>query len=238
MDDVRAQLTRHGTLRAGINMANMLLVTGRTPAGDPAGVAPDMAKEIAARLGVAVAFVPYPNPGTLADAAAADAWDICLIGAEPSRAETIAFTAAYVEIEATYLVPPGSPLQAVADVDRPGVRIAVTARSAYGLWMERNIKYAQLVQLPSLDAATERFIADKLDAMAGLRPRLILDAAALPGSTILPGRFTSVQQAVGTPRANSAAAGFLGEFVADAKRSGLVAELIARHRVVGLTVAA
>ncbi|MBP6816088.1 MAG: transporter substrate-binding domain-containing protein, partial [Burkholderiaceae bacterium] len=125
---VVSQLAPTGVLRAGINLSNFLLVTGRTPAGDPAGVSPDMAAAIAADLGVPLRLVPYKSPGELADAAGTGAWDIGLIGAEPARAEKIAFTPAYVEIEATYLVPAGSPLQSVAEVDRTGVRIAVAAR--------------------------------------------------------------------------------------------------------------
>src|SRR6185312_16275956 len=99
---VKVELAPTGVLRAGINLSNFLLVTGKSAAGDPEGVAPDMAREIAARLGVPVKYVPYKTPGELADMAGKDAWDIGLIGAEPQRAETIAFTAAYVEIEATY----------------------------------------------------------------------------------------------------------------------------------------
>jgi polar amino acid transport system substrate-binding protein len=237
MDRVRAELAPHGVLRAAINLGNFLLVTGRTPSGDPAGVAPDMAAEIAGRLGVAVAYVPYPRPGDVADAAGTDTWDICLIGAEPARAETIAFTSAYVEIEASYLVPAGSPLTTIEEVDRPGMRIAVTARSAYDLWLERNIKHAGLVRSPSLDGAYEQFVRDGLDALAGLRPRLLLDAAKLPGSRILPGQFTAVQQAVGTARRNEHGAAFLRGFVEEAKASGLVAGLIERHHVAGLSVA-
>ena len=107
--DVKSELAPTGVLRAGINLSNFLLVTGKSAAGDPEGVAPDMAREIAARLGVPVKYVPYKTPGELADMAGTGAWDIGLIGAEPQRAEKIAFTAAYVEIEATYLVPAGSP---------------------------------------------------------------------------------------------------------------------------------
>ena len=135
--DVIAELAPTGVLRAGINMSNFLLVTGKSETGDPQGVSPDMAAEIARRLGVPLKLVPFKSPGELADVAGKDAWDIGLIGAEPQRAETIAFTPAYVEIEATYLVPAGSPIKSIADVDRPGVRIAVTGRSAYGLWLDR-----------------------------------------------------------------------------------------------------
>src|ERR1041385_9217695 len=136
---VVAELAPKGVLRAGINLSNFLLVTGRSANGDPEGVSPSMARAIADRLGVPVKYVPFPKPGELADAVGTDTWDIGLIGAEPQRAEKIAFTAAYVEIEATYLVPAGSKLLGIAEVDRPGVRISVFGRSAYGLWLERNI---------------------------------------------------------------------------------------------------
>jgi polar amino acid transport system substrate-binding protein len=231
--EVVSELAPTGVLRAAINMGNFLLVTGRTAAGDPEGVAPDMAREIASRLGVPLTYVPYARPGDLADAAESGVWDIGLIGAEPARAEKIAFTSAYVEIEATYLVPAGSPLKTVAEVDRAGVRIAVTARSAYDLWLERNIEHARLVRSEGGDATFKQFVDDKLDALAGLRPRLLEDVEKLPGARILDGQFTAVQQAVGTARKNTAGAAFLRDFVEEAKKSGLVASLIERHQVVG-----
>lgn len=236
--DILAQLAPTGVLRAGINMGNFLLVTGRSDNGDPEGVSPGMARAIADRLGVPVRYVAYPRPGELADAVGGDAWDIGLIGAEPQRAEKIAFTAAYAEIEATYLVPAGSPISSLAEVDRPGVRIAVTARAAYDLWLERNIRHATLLRTDSIDSAFRRFVDEGLEVLAGLRPRLLTDAEALPGSRILDGQFTAVQQAIGTARGNTAGAAFLRDFVEEAKASGLVASLIARHQVRGLSVAA
>jgi polar amino acid transport system substrate-binding protein len=234
--EVVSELAPTGVLRAGINLSNFLLVTGRSTSGDPEGVAPDMAREIATRLGVPIKYVPYKTPGELADMVGTDAWDIGLIGAEPQRAEKIAFTAAYCEIEATYLVPAGSPLKTVADVDKAGVRIAVTGRSAYGLWLDRNIKSATLVRSDTLDSAFDQYVRDNLDALAGLRPRLLSDVKKLPGARILDGQFTAVQQAIGTGRKNAAAAAYLRKFVEDAKASGLVARLIERHKVVGLSV--
>src|SRR5438270_5251375 len=215
--DVIAELAPTGVLRAGINLGNFLLVTGTSPTGDPEGVAPDMAREITTRLGVPIKYVPFKTPGELADAAESAVWDVGLIGAEPQRAETIAFTAAYAEIEATYLVPAGSPLRTIADVVAAGVRIAVTGRSAYGLWMDRNIRHAELVRSDTLDSAHEQFVRDRLDALAGLRPRLLSDVEKLPGWRIIDGRFTSVQQAVGTARKNAAGAAFLCDFVEEAK---------------------
>jgi polar amino acid transport system substrate-binding protein len=234
---VIAQLAPTGVLRAGINMSNFLLVSSRGPAGEPEGVSPDMARAVAAALGVPLRLVRFPKPGELADAVDADAWDIGLIGAEPQRAEKIAFTAAYAEIEATYLVPAGSPITSLEEVDRPGIRIAVAARSAYDLWLARNIHQATLMRADGLDAAFELFRDAGLDVLAGLRPRLLTEVETLPGARILPGRFTAVQQAIGTRRANTEAAAFLAGFVEEAKSSGLVARLIERHGVRGLSVA-
>jgi polar amino acid transport system substrate-binding protein len=228
-----AELAPTGALRAAINMGNFLLVTGKDPSGDPSGVSPDMAAAVAARLGVPVAYVPYAKPGELADDAESNRWDIGNIGAEPQRAEKISFTAAYCEIEATYLVPAGSPIRSVAEVDRPGKRVAVTARSAYCLWLENNLKHAQLLQFNSADEAVKRFVDDKMDAYAGLRPGLLALVRDQAGSRILDGQFAAVQQAVGTPKKNAAGFAFLRDFVEEAKRSGLIASLIKRHGVEG-----
>ncbi len=231
--DIVCELAPSGTLRAGINMANILLVTGSTSAGEPTGVAPDMACEIADRLGVAVSFVPFVSPGEVADAVGSDAWDIALIAAEPARAESIVFSTAYVEIEATYLVPASSSFRLVENVDRPGVRIAVSDRSAYDLYLTRSLKHAELHRAKGLKGAFDLFVDQELDALAGLRPALIGNAEKLPGVRVLNGRYTTVQQAVGTKPENTAAAAFLQEFVAEAKESGLVARLIERHGVEG-----
>jgi polar amino acid transport system substrate-binding protein len=235
--DIIADLAPTGVLRAAINLSNFLLVTKTDWTGAPVGVAPDLAHEVANRLGVPVQYVPFKTPGELADMAGKDVWDIGLIGAEPQRAETITFTAAYVEIEATYLVPAGSKLKTLADVDTAGVRVAVMGRSAYGLWLDRNIKHAELVRSQTIDSSYQQFVSDKLDALAGLRPRLISDVEKLPGARILDGKFMAVQQAIGTSPKNHAGAAFLRDFVEEVKASGLVAQLIERHNVRGLSVA-
>lgn len=233
-----AALAPTGTLRAAINLSNFLLVTGKGNDGNPEGVSPDMARELAKRLGVGLELLRFKTPGEIADAGGSGVWDVGNIGAEPARAESIAFTAAYCEIEATYLVPAGSTITTIEDVDQPGRRIASAARSAYDLWLERNIHRAELVQVTGLDGSFDAFVDQKLDALAGLRPRLITDVLRLPGARILDGRFTAVQQAMGTPLGrDDAGFAYLQAFVEDAKASGLVASFINKHNVVGLTVA-
>ena len=238
LTEIRNQLAPTGVLRAGINLSNFLLVTGRTSSGDPEGVSADMARELAARLEVPVEFVLFDTPGELADAAVDDSWDIGNIGAEPERAKTIAFTAAYVEIEATYLVPAGLAIQSIDAVDREGIRIGVYGRSAYGLWLSDNICHAELVRKDSHDACLDLLAEYKIDVLAGLRSQLVKDVAKFPGARVLEGQFTAVQQAIGTKPERELAVKYLAEFVEQAKASGLVARLIEKHGVEGqLTVA-
>lgn len=231
--DARSELTLPGTLRVGINLGNILLVTGSGPAGEPQGVAPDLAAALAERLGVAVSYVTFATPGELADGLERNQWDIGLIAVEPKRAEKIAFCDAYVEIEATYLVPKNSPLRSIGDVDRPGVRIAVSDRAAYDLYLSRSLKHAELCRAKGLPGAFELFVTEQLDALAGLAPALRENAASLPGSRVLEGRYTSVRQAVGTKPQNAALKAFVERFIAEAKESGLVARLIEKHGVEG-----
>jgi polar amino acid transport system substrate-binding protein len=238
LDQARAELAPTGVLRAAVNMSNFLLVTGSTPTGDPAGVSPDLARAVADRLGVPLSLVPFKNPGELADAAEQDVWDIGNIGAVAERAKTITFSPAYAEIEATYLVPRDSPFDHIDQVDQEAVRIALYERSAYGLWLSDNIRHAKLIMADGLDASFDLFVEQKLDALAGLRPRLIDDVQKLPGARILDGRFAAVQQAIGTKPERVLGAAFLRDFVEEVKANGLIAELINKHGVVGrLTVA-
>ncbi len=233
-----AALAPRGVLRAAINLSNFLLVTGRDDDGLPTGVSPDMARELARRLGVEIELAGYRSPGDLADDAVRDAWDVGNIGAEPARAETIAFTGAYCEIECTYLVPPRSPLTSIEDVDQPGRRVASAPRAAYDLWLERNLRHAELVRSAGLGGSFDLFVDEGLDALAGLRPGLLKDAARLPGSRVLDGRFSSVQQAMGAPRGRGDVGyAYLWAFVEEMKASGFVADRIAAHGVVGLSVA-
>jgi polar amino acid transport system substrate-binding protein len=233
----KAELAPTGKLRVGVNLGNFLLVNKDAATGTLRGIVPDLAQELGRRIGAQVELVTFAGAGETADGAQKGAWDVAFIGAEPQRAEQIAFTTAYLEIPATYLVPAGSAIRSLGDVDRPGIRIAVSARSAYDLFLSRNLKHAQLVRAEGIPASYELFVSQKLDVLAGLLPRLSSDVARLPGARVLEGKFTAVQQAVGTPKARTQAADWLRGFVTDIKASGLVAQLIERHKARGVTVA-
>ena len=231
--EIQTELSSNGVLRAAINMSNFLLVTDKTKEGTPIGVSPDMAKELANKLDLQLKLIPYDTPGEIADDAENDNWDICNIGAEPQRAEKINFSAAYAEIQATYLIPPNSKLQNISEVDIAGNKIAVASRTAYGLWLERNIHNAELIQVEGVGNSFDVFSNENLDALAGLRPALIDDVKKIPGSKILEGQFMSVQQAIGTSNKNIKSSIYIAKFVEEMKKNGYVQKLIDKHNVNG-----
>jgi len=234
---IRSELAPSGKLRVGLNHGNFLLVTAGSSATDPRGVAPDIARELGKRVGVPVEFIKFESAGKLGDGVKTGAWDVAFLGNEPQRAAEIAFSSAYLEIPSTYLVPAGSPIRSIDEVDREGVRIAVAEQSAYGLYLARTIKHAKLITTQGLDSSFDVFVSQKLEALAGLKPRLLTDVQKLPGARILDGQFTGVQQSIGIPKNREASARFLRAFVEEVKASGLVAEAISRNGAQGVTVA-
>ena len=237
LDTVISELAPTGILRVGINLANFLLVSGRKVNGDPDGIAPDLAVAIAEDLDVDICYVCFETPRELADAVVDQSWDIGLIGFEPARAQLIDFTAAYIQIESTYLVFKESDIETISDVDRDGVEIAVAAGTAYDLYLTRRLKNAKLVRAHGLEGAFNLFSRERLDALAGLRPGLLGNAKTLDNTKILDGGFTMVQQAIGIPARRTIGYSYLCAYVEDAKASGFIAELISRHDVEGISVA-
>ena len=235
--DVKQELAPSGKLRVGLNYGNFLLVLKDSADGSPNGIAPDLGRELGKRLGVPVEFVKFPEAGQLADGVRDDRCDVGFLGAEPQRANEIAFTKAYLEIPVTFLVPPGSKIRSIAEVDQQGVRIAVSDRSAYDLYLSRTIKNATLVRAKGIEGSYQLYLKDKLEVLAGLKPRLVSDAEKVPGSRVLDGQVTGVQQACGTTKKRVAGAKYLSEFIEDIKRSGLVAKTIDKHGVRGVSVA-
>jgi polar amino acid transport system substrate-binding protein len=234
---IRSDLAPAGKVRAGINYGNFILATKDAATGESRGAAVDLARELAQRLGVPFEIVAHDTVAALVDAAKTGAWDIAFLGSDPVRETVMSFTAAYLEIEATYLVAAASPLRAVAEVDRAGVRVAAPARANYELFLSRNLKNAQLVQAPSADAAFDLLVTGTVDALAGLKQALIGYADRLPGSRMLDGRFMAVQQSIAVPKGRDAGLTYLRGFVEEAKASGLVARAIERTGARGVSVA-
>jgi len=234
---VRSDLAPAGALRVGINYGNFILATRDAATGESRGVAIDLTRELAGRLGVRVEIVAYDSVAVMVEAAPTNTWDIAFLGSDPAREKLIDFTAAYLEIEATYLVRGDSPLRAAADVDRPGMRVAAPSKANYELFLSRNLKQAKLVSTQGGEEAFRLLTTGEVDALAGLTQALSTLNAKLPGSRMLDGRFMAVQQSIGVPRGRAAGLAYLRGLVEEAKASGLVARAIAATGARGVSVA-
>jgi polar amino acid transport system substrate-binding protein len=223
--DVVKDLAPTGTLRAGINLGNMVLAQTDEKTGEPKGITVDLARELGRRLGVPVELVRFDAAGKTFEGLKAGALDIVFLAIEPVRAAEVAFTAPYVIIEGVYLVPKDSALKAVGDVDRAGVRVGVNKGSAYDLFLTRTLKAAQLVRG---DSGIDLFVNDKLDAAAGVKQPLVEYAKTNPTVRVMDGRFMEIQQAMGTPVGRDAGAKYLRQFVEEMKASGFVADALKR----------
>jgi polar amino acid transport system substrate-binding protein len=221
--EVVKDLAPTGKLRAAINLGNPVLAQGTPQA--PSGVTVDLARELARRAGLPLELVPFDGAGKVFEAAKAGAWDIAFLAIEPVRAAEIAFTAPYVIIEGVYMVPVGSALKSVAEVDSAGVRIAVNKGSAYDLFLTRTLKHAQLVRGES---GIDVFNSDKLEVAAGVKQPMAAYAKTDPNVRLIDGRFMEIKQAMGTPRPREVAARYLATFVEEMKASGFVAEALKR----------
>ena len=218
-----------GKIRAAINLSNVVLAHGNG-ANPPTGITPDLANELGRRLSVPVELVAFTSAGKVFEAANSGAWDIAFLAIEPKRADELEFTAPYVIIEGTYMVPANSPLQKVEDVDRPGKRIGVTQGAAYDLFLTRSLQHATLVRgKEGMDGVVESF-ASGIDAIGGVRQALEGYARSDAGVRVMDGRFMEIRQAMAASKGRKAGATYLHAFIEDAKASGFVAEAIARHK--------
>jgi polar amino acid transport system substrate-binding protein len=234
---VRADIAPNGRIRAGINYGNAILAQKDEASGESSGVAIDLAREIAGRLTVPVEFVAFETAGALVDGATSGAWDIAFLGSEPAREKVMSFTPAYLEIEATYLVPRDSTLQTASEADRDGVTVAAPARANYQLFLERTLQRAKLTIASNGTEAVELLTSGQVDALAGLKEGLIGLAERLDNVRMLDGRFMAVQQSIGVAKGHDAGLAFLTSVVEEAKASGMVARAIEKTGARGVSVA-
>jgi len=234
---VIADLAPTGELRAAINFGNPVLAAKDSTTGAPAGISADLARELARRLGVAIAFVPYDAAGRVVEGLKSAAWDVCFLAIDPLRAADISFTPPYVVIEGVYLVADASPVRSIADVDRKDARVGVIVGSAYDLYLSRELVHAKIVRAASAETVIDLWHAHEIDTIAGVKPQLEADARRVPGLRMLPGRFMAINQAMGTPRGRDAGAAYLHAFIVEMKASDFIKEAFVRNRIEGASMA-
>ena len=225
----RADLAPTGTLRVGINYGNFAVATKDPATGELRGVAVDLIQEVGRRAGVPVQMTGWPGAAPVLEGLINGTLDVGYIAYDVSRESSVSFTRSYFEVEGTYLVPAGSPFRSIADVDREGVRIGVSAKSAYESYLGRTLKHARLVGAPGVPATAELLYSGKVDAMAGQKHRLVAAGRKLPGSRVLDGSFQTVRQTLAMPRGREAGIQYLREFIEEAHASGFIARSREKH---------
>jgi polar amino acid transport system substrate-binding protein len=231
-----ADLAPTGKLRAVINLGNAVLAK-KEANGEPGGVSVDIARELSRRLGVPAELVTVTSAAQSVETLKAGRADVGFFAIDPARGVDTMFTGPYVQIEGSYLVRNDSPLRSNDQVDRDGIRVAVGNKSAYDLYLTRELKRAKLERVTTSQEVVNHFLAHRLDVAAGVKQQLELDAKRVPGVRLLPGRFMVINQAMGMRLGREAGARYLTEFVEDIKATGFVAQALRRHGIEGAAVA-
>lgn len=233
-DDADARLVSKGELRAALIASNPVLVT-RGADGQFGGVSVELARALAAKLGVPVRLMPYENPARYNESLGKDEWDVGLAARDPSRAEYLAFSDVFMEVDNGFVARPGLSLKTADEVDRAGIKVAVAQGSAPDGFLTRTLKNAEIVRVPGgLGPAREVLAAGRADVYGEnvhLAHRIATD---LPGATVLDGRFNLVQMSIAVQKQNAAALARVNDFVRDAKRDGLIGQAIARASLRGV----
>lgn len=231
IETISKKLVPTGVLRVGINMSNFLLINGKDSDGLPDGVSPDIGKRLARELNVECKLIQFKKPGLLADAVDEDMWDIGNIACEKERSKTIDFTNPYVNIDANFMFRKKDNLKTNDDINLPGIKIAVLERSAYDLWLTENFKNVELIRVNTIEESHQLFREDKVNVLAGLKPKLIEEIKTNNDFQIINSPFTYIKQSIGIKKGNPEILDFLNKFITNLIKEGYVENLLKKHNV-------
>jgi len=235
--EARQALAPTGTLRVGLQLGSPHNVTRDSTSGEMKGVGFDLGKELARRLGVPLEPVLYPSVGALLDNGKTGAWDVAFVGFSPARAKEWDFTALHLEMEFGYLIPGGSSISTMADVDRPGIRVAVQEKSQPEIFLSRTLKNAVVVRASSLAGTLEMLKSGSADVIFSIKPSLFEASSQVPGSRVLDDRPGVDPHAMVMPKGRGPGMVYARQFIEDAKSEGLVKAAIERAGLRGVVVA-
>ena len=231
IETISKKLVPTGVLRVGINMSNFLLINGKDSDGLPDGVSPDIGKRLARELKVECKLIQFKKPGLLADAVDENMWDVGNIACEKERRKTIDFTNPYVNIDANFMFRKKDNLKTNGDINLPGIKIAVLERSAYDLWLTENFKNVELIRVNTIEESHQLFRDDKVNVLAGLKPKLIEEIKTNNDFQIINSPFTYIKQSIGIKKGNPEILDFLNKFIANLIKEGYVENILKKHKV-------
>jgi polar amino acid transport system substrate-binding protein len=225
---VRQILAPSGKLRVGLYPGTPTSILPDPQSGEPRGVGYDLGKVLAGRLNVPYVPVVFSKNAEVLEAVKNGNVDIAFTNASAVRARDMDFGPPYLEIELGYLVPKGSVISKLADVDARGHRIGVTEGSSSDSTLSRDLKNAEIVRAPTVKLGIDMMSAGKLDAFATNKAILFEMAEKLPDSRVLDGRWGVERHAIAIPKGRDGGMAFLRKFTEDVKSEGLVRAAIAR----------
>ena len=231
IETISKKLVPTGVLRVGINMSNFLLINGKDSDGLPDGVSPDIGKRLARELKVECKLIQFKKPGLLADAVDENMWDVGNIACEKERRKTIDFTNPYVNIDANFMFRKKDNLKTNGDINLPGIKIAVLERSAYDLWLTENFKNVELIRVNTIEESHQLFREDKVNVLAGLKPKLIEEIKTNNDFQMINSPFTYIKQSIGIKKGNPEILYFLNKFITNLIKEGYVENLLKKHNV-------
>ena len=231
IDNIIKKIAPTGVLRIGINMSNFLLVNSKDTSGFVDGISPDIGKRLAEELNLGFEIVQYANPGFLADAVNSNKWDIGNIASEKERSKTIDFSNPYVNIDANFLIREEDNFKNNKDIDQSGIQIAVFKRSAYDLWLTENLKKAELIRVNSIEESHNLFRENKVNVLAGLKPKLIDEIKNNNAYKLILSPFTYIKQSIGIKKGNPEVIDYINKFVSNKIKEGYVKSLLQKHSV-------
>lgn len=232
-----ADLASSGKLRIGIGLVPTF-ATKDPDTGELRGIAIELGGALAERLGVELVPVTYPSPANLPEALAAGAFDIAFLGKDPAREVVMDFSIPYLQVDSTFLVAPGLDHRSVADLDRPGVRVAATRNSIEDFALTRSLKAAEILRVDSSLVGLAALTSGEVAAVAVPRPVAIVFSDRVPGSHVLEDRYAVALHALAVPKGRSGQLlEYINGFMTDSKRSGFVEQAMKRVGLRGAKVA-
>jgi polar amino acid transport system substrate-binding protein len=232
-----ADIVAAGKLRAGVGVVDRHWAVKNQQSGELEGVAMDLARALAMRIGVELALVPYPSPPRVLDNIASNAWDVAFLGSDPSSASIVDFSRPYIQIEASFLVPTASLIRNLTEIDQSTVRVAVARQSAEQIFLSEILMGAELREVETISAGFDLLRAGNADALAAPSPTLFQLSARADGFRVLENPFHMTFGAMAVPKGYIERLAYVEEFLAEAKRSGLLQNSLERAKVEGVKVA-
>lgn len=236
-DNRIADIVKSGELRVGLGLGVLMQAVKDPSTGELRGAALELARALAAKMGVRLVTIEYPRPGAVLEGVRAKAWDVSFLVVDPERKEQVDFSHTFLQSDLTYLVRPGSPIRSVGNADQLGHRIAVPRGDGSDLYLTRTLKRAELLRTESHAAAVKLLQTGAADAKASPRFVLATEVAAIPGAKVLEEGFADIFYAAIVPKGQTDRLAYVNEFVEEAKTSGLIKRIVDSLSIQGVKIA-